>query len=51
MQSEIRLSKANPPSTQEKKDLLSNYQYSQMIESLVHAHVNSKPNCAYTTNT
>lgn len=48
MQFGIRLSKKNCPSTSREKDLTQTYPYFQIVDNLIHADVNSRPNCTYT---
>ena len=50
MQCGIKLSKDDSPSTTEERDLVSSYSYSQLVGSLMHAQVNSQPDCAYIIN-
>ena len=50
MQCGIRLSHDDFPSTTKEIDLVSSFPYSQLVGSLMHAQVNSRPDCAYTIN-
>lgn len=50
MQSGVRLSKEDYPNTEETWEITRQYPYSQIVGSLMHACVNSRPDCAYPVN-
>ncbi len=50
MQTSVRLSKDDCPSIHDVEQMLFFYPYFQLVGSLMHAIVNSRPDCAYVVN-